>query len=223
MSSDRYPSVPERITWTTGFRVATDKAVLGFVSTFANFKTGKRADMALETLMQRAQMPRRTLIRSLGRLESDGWIVGRRRHRRPTVYDICVERLATHWTEAKPIESLGATGGTQEAVENFPLSATGDRLGATGGTQDGFLSATGGTPSPVRTDPQVDPHALRARVSDQDDETTKNPEAKVEPHQPTLGLLVDVSAPPVRSPQWGQLADLLRTALDGPAKERKSG
>jgi len=158
---ERYYSVPERITWTAGFRCPIDKHVLGVLSTFASFKTGTRAAMSLAKLMARAQVPRRTLIRSLRRLEADGWVKAWRRHRRPTVYDICVERLAVDWRAGQSLTSttsqferpsLGVTGGTQEL-----LSATGDRLSATGGTQEPVLSATGGTPSPVRTIPCTDP------------------------------------------------------------------
>lgn len=161
MSSDRYASVPERITWTTGFRVATDKAVLGALSTFANFKTGAHADMWLDTLIARAKLPRRTVIRSLGRLEADGWIRARRRHRHRTIYDINIDRLATHWMEATLVGGLSAT-----VAPNTPdLSATDDRLSATGGTQNAGFECHGGTPrSPVRTDPQLDPQAPALRA-----------------------------------------------------------
>jgi len=194
MTPDRYASVPERITWTTGFRVAIDKHVLGTLSAFANFRTGRHADMALDTLVARARVPRRTVIRSLRRLEADGWIVARRRHRRPTVYDLCVDRLATHWLEAKLVEAnVNATGDQPTDRTDEFLRATGDRLGATGGTQEPVLSATGGTPSPVRTDPQVDPQRTALRAGSLDDGRTDEPTAKPEgakvPHQLTLGVM----------------------------------
>jgi DNA-binding transcriptional ArsR family regulator len=237
VSSDRYPSVPERITWTTGFRLPVDKAVLGTLSTFANFRTGKHADMWLDTLVARAKMSRSTVLRALQRLEEDGWITARRRHRHRTVYDINVDRLATHWMEAKVVGGLSVTGDTQEAGLSVTgdtqgsdrLGVTGEHLSVTGDIQTPILSVTGDTPrSPVRTDPQFDHKepALRAVPSDQTESTTptlfaeteaKVNEAKDEraPHQPTLGLLVDVSPPPpARDPNWSQrLAETIRTAL----------
>lgn len=230
MSADRYPSVPERITWTTGFRVATDKAILGTLSTFANFRTGKHADMALPTLAERAGFPLRTVERSLQRLIADEWVFARRRHRRPTVYDINVDKLATHWMEAKlvaPIDdrsqSLSATGGGQDAPSADRLSATGDALSAVGGGLTRVLSATGGGPSPVRTDPQFDHKepALRAEPPDENDQPPPpagpSDEAKVRtPHQLTFGVMGpdESRAPPQPDPNWRQrFADTLRSAL----------
>lgn len=160
MSSDRYASVPERITWTTGFRLPVDKAVLGTLSTFANFRTGKHADMALPTLVDRAQMSRSTVLRALERLIADEWVFARRRHRRPTVYDINVDKLATHWMEAEVVAGLSVTGDTQEKS----LGVTGEQLSVTGDTQTPVLSVTGDTPSPVRTDPLLDPQYLALRA-----------------------------------------------------------
>jgi hypothetical protein len=240
MSGDRerYPSVPERITWTTGFRQPIDKHILGVLSTFANFRTGKHADMYLDTLVERAKVERRRVIRSLGRLKADQWIFAKPRHRRPTVYDINVDRLATHWMEAKlapPLSDTGVTlnsglsdtGVTQEVDR---LSDTGDRLGDTGVTQEPILSDTGVTPrSPVRTDPQFDHKepALRAVPSDAADtmppalsatDEAKGDEAKGPPrvlHQLAFGPLVsdDERAPPARDSHWQRFAETLRTAL----------
>jgi hypothetical protein len=104
MSSDRYASVPERITWTTGFRVATDKVVLGALSTFANFETGKGARVRVKKLAARAELKPRTVQRALHRLEADGWIVAvRRQHKGATSWDIQVERLATTWVAMKAV------------------------------------------------------------------------------------------------------------------------
>lgn len=233
MTADRYPSVPERITWTTGFRCATDKHVLGILSTFANFRTGVHADMWLETLVDRAKLPRRTVIRSLRRLEDDGWLTAKRRHRHRTVYDINVDRLATHWMEAKLVEPLSATGGTQPTdlsatggtQTDRSLSATDDHLSAMGGTQAPDLSATGGTPrSPVRTDPLFDHKepALRAVCLESSVPTTTpavvDDEAKVDrqpksPQQLTLGPQ-DVRPPPTPDLNWRQrYVETLRNAL----------
>jgi hypothetical protein len=102
MSGDRgYASVPERITWTTGFRSPTDALVLGALSTFANFETGKGARMSVKKLCARAGLKRSTVLRALRRLEADGWIVATRHHRHATVRDIVVDRLAPHWMVAK--------------------------------------------------------------------------------------------------------------------------
>jgi hypothetical protein len=239
MSDDRYHSVPERITWTTGFRLPIDKHVLGVLSTFANFRTGKHADMYLDTLVGRARIERRRVIRSLRRLEADGWIEARRRHRRPTIYDINVDRLATHWMQAKLVEplsdtrvtqepGLSDTGDTQDAIS---LSDTGDRLSDTGDTQEAVLSDTGVTPrSPVRSDPQLDHKepALRAASPDQTETPTPtlfaDTEAKVErakasaPQQLTFGPQ-DVRAPP--DPNWRQrFAETIRGALRSNADRR---
>jgi len=238
MSDDRrYASVPERITWTTGFRLPIDKVVLGALSTFANFRTGKHADMYLDTLVDRAHLDRRRVIRSLRRLEADGWIAARRRHRRPTIYDICADRLATHWMEAKLVEPLSDTrvtqnpclsdtGVTQAAIG---LSDTGDRLSDTRVTQEAVLSDTGVTPrSPVREDPLCDHKepALRAVPPDLAERPTPNPfadseakvtEAKVHAQQLTFGPQAleesPPSSPPVEAPNWTQRFADLRNRL----------
>lgn len=147
MTADRYPSVPERITWTTGFRVATDKDVLGFLSTFADFKTGKGARVSLKKLIARCRLPRRTVERALQRLEADGWILPKRWHRHATSWDINVAKLAETWMQAKVVHhpDLTATGGGQ-------LTAMGGGqdpdLTAMGGGQEPDLTATGGGPIP---------------------------------------------------------------------------
>jgi hypothetical protein len=208
MTGREYASVPERITWTTGFRQPVDKYVLGVLSTFANFRTGQRADMSLHTLVTRAKLERRRVIRSLRRLIDDGWITAERRHRRPTIYHINIDRLATHWMEAKVVAPLSDTRVTQDVSSSSGLSDTGVTqepvlsdtgvtqgigLSDTGVTQEPVLSDTGVTPSPVRTDPlydeelipgTVDPQykqtALRAAPARADTTTPTTPEAKVE-------------------------------------------
>jgi len=236
MSADRYPSVPERITWTTGFRLPIDKHVLGVLSTFANFRTGKHADMYLDTLQARAKMKRSTLLRSLRRLEDDHWIDVQRRHRRPTIYNINVDRLAPHWMEAKVVAGLSVTGDTQESRLSVTgdtqgperLSVTGEHLSVTGDTQTPVLSVTGDTPrSPVRTDPQLDHKepALRAVPSDPEptpappppgDAEAKAAEAKGEPQQLTFGPQdVHATSPPepVTESTWTQRFADLRNKL----------
>jgi len=246
MSGDRerYPSVPERITWTTGFRVATDKSVLGTLSTFANFRTGKAARMSLRALTMRSGLPRRTVQRALQRLEADGWIVGHRSHRHATSWDINIERLAENWVGAKVVSDrsdvltdLSATGGAQEEEFRFVLSATGGAqdpdLSATGGAQHSDLSATGGAPIPCTyVDPLYADHkepALRA-ASPKNSETSTTTgvatnEAKGDdgtPQQLTFGPH-DVRPPP-HDPNWTQrFAETLRTALRTPADRKKHG
>jgi len=158
---ERYHSIPERIAWTSGFRLPVDAFVLGKLSMFASFKTGLRARMRLDKLVaQCAPLSRSTVLRALQRLEADGFIKAWRQHRRPTVYDICVERLAPDWRGVKLLNRttsdfakppLSVTSDTQES-----LRVTGERLSVTGDTQEAVLSVTGDTPSPVRTDPQSD-------------------------------------------------------------------
>jgi hypothetical protein len=154
-----YASVPERIAWTTGFRIPIDKHVLCALSTFGNFKTGEQARPSVDALVNRSGLERRRVLRSLRRLEQDGWIKAARRHRHATTYRICVERLATNWVGAKVITNLGDTGDTQNWQPENILGDTGDRLGVTGVTQNPDLSVTGVTPIPGTYDPRFDPRS----------------------------------------------------------------
>lgn len=283
-----YASVPERITWTTGFQLAVDKHVLGVLSVFADFKTGRGARPSLEKLVARCELARSTVLRALRRLETDGWITVHRRHRRPTVYDINVERLKAHWIEAKGGTGLSVTGDTQGTRILESLSVTDDTqdpvLSVTGDTQEAVLSVTGDTPSPVRTIPcTYEPlykHRRFARRDlpdgltaddaggeslevprdatdrDADLSTDRGDHARGDPASSDGGLQQstrsdqtpardaglqlpagsdhagpgggaarddpprqltfgphDLSPPPVRTPQWGQLADAIKTAL----------
>jgi hypothetical protein len=171
---EKYPSVFERVIWTNGFTLAIDKHVLGTLAKFADFKTGKGARPSVAALAKRAEVKRSTLMRSLRRLEDEGWIRAHRQHRWPTAYDIQIDKLDPHWREAKLVHSLSPTDDTQIADLSptggtqfmTSLSPTGEPLRPTGETQTpdlsptddtqiADLSPTGGTPSPVRTDPQV--------------------------------------------------------------------
>jgi hypothetical protein len=155
MSGDRsYASVPERITWTTGFRLPVDKVVLGALSTFANFETGKGARVRVNKLAARAELKKRTVQRALHRLEADGWIVAvRRQHKGATAWDIQVDRLATTWVAMKAVgvmptfpqgdKFLSVTSGAQ-------LNVTGDALlDVTNDAQDPFLNVTGDAQGPI--------------------------------------------------------------------------
>lgn len=143
MTPDRYASVPERITWTVGFRLPIDKHVLGALSTFASFKTGKQAQMSLDALSKRARTNRRTLQRALRRLEADGFVSATRRLGAPTRYDINLDLLASCWT---PVQSLLKTSGLGDS-----RVTPGDDMRVTPLPREG--GDTGVTRSPVRTDP----------------------------------------------------------------------
>jgi hypothetical protein len=235
VSGRDYASVPERITWTTGFRVPTDKLVLCALSTFANFQTGEGAQPAIATLAARAGLSRSTVQRALHRLEVDQWIaVTARRHRRPTTYRICVERLAENWVGAKVVKRLRVTGDAQEPVENVlksdSLRVTGDSLRVTGDAQEPVLSVTGDAPSPVRTDPlygspvRREEPSLRAGVH-YAGTTTKSAEAKGQPYQQTFGPL-DVSAEDEKTAQWKahwtRMKEITASALNQ-KRDRKQG
>jgi hypothetical protein len=189
MSGERgYASVPERITWTTGFRCATDKLVLGALSTFANFETGKGARVRVNKLAARAELPKRTVQRGLHRLEADGWIVAvRRQHKGATAWDIQIDRLATTWVAMKAVgvmssfpqgdKNLNVTSGAQlNATRGALLDATrgaqdqsfpqGDTfLNVTSGAQDPILNATGGAQLNATGGAQI-PSTERSPVQD---------------------------------------------------------
>jgi hypothetical protein len=162
----RYPSVPERITWTTGFRCATDKDILGVLSTFADFRTGKGVPVSLNKIVARAKLKRRRVQYALYRLEADRWVVPRRRHRHATAWDINLDRLATNWVGATVVASpdLSATGCAQ--LSATACAQTPD-LSATACAQPPDLSATACAPfpctygSPVQTSP-VPAHGANA-------------------------------------------------------------
>jgi hypothetical protein len=192
-------------------------------------------------------MPRRTVIRSLKRLEEDGWIEAKRQHRRPTIYNIRVERLADNWG-AKVVESLGATvapkndfechGGTQDATGLSATVAPKNDFECHGGTQDPVLSATV-APHPlyVLIPCTADHKEPALRAESPDDLNAKTPdapsadEAKVGeakdgprvPHQLTFGP-EDVSPRPARDPNWARrFADTIRDALHQAADRKQHG
>jgi hypothetical protein len=181
VSGRDYASVPERITWTTGFRVPIDKHVLGALSTFANFKTGEGARPSISALIARSGLPRSTLRRALQRLEDDHWIVAHRRHRHATTWDICIERLAENWVGAKVVPNLRPTSGPQTASAGTDLRPTGEHLRPTNGPQTVDRRPTSGPPIPCTSDPLYEPSApaLRAGLH-AETETTTTTEAKVE-------------------------------------------
>lgn len=293
-------SIAERIALTSGFRTSSDIRVLTALASFAHFETGMNAHPSVETLQSRVpDLTTRTVQRCLVRLEVDGWIVGVHQHRRPTIYRICVERLATNPSMAKLVtrdaeverqsvvqeqqferqsvvqreEGLNDTlsdlndslSGLNDKVSFHPVfdldlypSAPAQNAPA---RADGLTAAENqklsrrdaeakveeddAAPTRAVTDPDV--RADRRDHPDDADRGARGPggdqaptpgagvplcersdsagaesdhrsRARVVPHQPTLGLLVDVSTPAPRAPQWGQLADALRRGL-----ERKSG
>ena len=89
------PSIAERIAWTNHFRTASDSRVLAALATWADPMTGCHAQPGIEALTQRSGRSRATVLRSLRRLEQDGWIVATvRGHSQSSTYQICIERLA---------------------------------------------------------------------------------------------------------------------------------
>jgi len=96
-------SLDERISWTTDFTRATDKAVLQALAFWADYETGANAYPSVEKLAARANMAKRTVERSLHRLIAEGRITARRRHRGATIYGIVLERLAVSRADARAV------------------------------------------------------------------------------------------------------------------------
>lgn len=194
-------SLFERIAWTYTLD-PTDQRVLQALATFANYKTGRGACPSLETLAERCHVSKRTARRSTAQLVKDRYVIGTQRHLKPTVYDICVNKLAVDMkgtvlgaTDGRQEESLGATDGPQDDPDKESLGATdgpqeavlaakfGTSLGAKtctslGATDGPRSSSTYGSSStydpPIRTDPPISTSALRAEFST----GPKNPEPK---------------------------------------------
>lgn len=181
------PSIAERIAWTSSLR-PVDAKVLQALATFADFQTGGGAWPGMAKLMARAVLPKRTIERSLQRLEDEHWITATRRHRRATSYDIRIDRLATNYIGAKVIsanyESVRQIGGQGAEF----LSATFDGLSA----KSGELVRQVGGPTPIPDpDPELSAPTLRVGLWKTDDATTTGTdraEAKVDQedhvHQP---------------------------------------
>jgi hypothetical protein len=87
--SDHRASLEERVSWTTGFTKPADKVVLGALAFFADFESGRNARPGMRRLVARADLPKRTVERSLQRLIAEGWItVTSTRHLGYTTYAI---------------------------------------------------------------------------------------------------------------------------------------
>ena len=120
-------SIAERIALTSGFNTSSDSRVLTALASFAHFETGVGARPTWARLQARVpDLSRRTVARCLARLEDEGWIEGHHYSRRPTVYRICVERLATSATIAKVVVSNPVvecqSGTTSEEIGSATLS-----------------------------------------------------------------------------------------------------
>lgn len=133
-------SIFERIAW-TNILDPTDQRVLQALATFGNYKTGRKAYASHETLADRCRVHRRTIIRSLKRLENTGYLIAYRRHKQTTVYDIRLHRLAIDMRGTV----LSDTAVTQDADPEGILS---DR----DVTQKGGLSDTDVTQRPILSD-----------------------------------------------------------------------
>ena len=87
----------------TGSESVPNSQVLHALAKFADHTTGMNARPSIETLAAWAGVSRSTVKRSVVQLEVDGWIEGVHKHRHPTTWRICIERLATSPTRAKVI------------------------------------------------------------------------------------------------------------------------
>lgn len=132
-------SLDERISWTTGFAKAYDKVVLAALAFFADFETGRNARPGMRRLVERADLPKRTVERALHRLaatrDKNGnpiapWItITQRRHLGPTTYAINVERLATSRAAARLVSRRRLSANLADN-DRDPLSANGADLSA---------------------------------------------------------------------------------------------
>jgi len=155
----RYASVPERITWTAGFHNGVDKHVLGVLSTFANFKTGKGARMSIPALAMRAGMERRRVERALQRLTAGRWVFPHKRHRHATNWDINLDRLATNWVGAKMVTRADKdlTVNSDGLNRTHDLTVNPDALTVTIDGQPPDLTVKIDGPIPCTSDPLLEP------------------------------------------------------------------
>jgi hypothetical protein len=115
-------SIEERINWSTGFTRPADKVVLGALATWADYESGRNARPGMPELVARADLPKRTVERSLRRLIDERWIaVTRRRHLGYTTYAINLAKLATSATRARLVDRPLSANVADNADD--PLSA----------------------------------------------------------------------------------------------------
>jgi len=220
---DGYASVTERIQWTDGFQLPSDKVVLHALATFANFKTGTGAHPNIRTLAQRAHLSEATVYRALDRLEADGWIVGRRRHRHATTWTIVIDRLVATWGGAKvvvqpnrdlkvdPVENFDSHGESQIGFDSH------------GESQTGSFDSHGESPipctyvrSPVQEIPSPDQNLPTPSAPGFPQAKTPTDEGrKSEPSQPTLlgPILVSPERPEPPITDVARLRQIFREAL----------
>jgi DNA-binding MarR family transcriptional regulator len=183
------PSIEERIAWTSGLR-PTDMKVLQALAKFADFETGANAHPSLEKLVAWSELSRATVVRTLDRLETGGWIFATaRRHRHPTTYRVCLERLATSSTKAKPAGRKPPVESQNEQQTPEVLSLTMNTLGLNLSSNDRSESQNE-TPPRLRSTPSQYPSApaLRAGLHDDEGTTSTTTEAKVEATDGTRDL-----------------------------------
>jgi hypothetical protein len=180
MSAHR-ASLDERISWTTDFTRPADKAVLQALAFWADYETGANAYPSVERLVARANLPQRTVERSLRRLLDEGRIVvTRRRHRGATTYAIVLERLAASRADARAVPARRDRLSANVADKTpDPLSAN---LAALSAKPDELVRHSGGptrVPVPVIKYPSApDAHDVCAPAAA---ETTKNATADPAP------------------------------------------
>jgi hypothetical protein len=72
----------------------TDRNILLALATFANYKTGRGAYPSLEKLSERCRVHPRNVRKALRRLQAAGYVTRTERTKLPTVYDVCLNKLA---------------------------------------------------------------------------------------------------------------------------------
>jgi len=95
-----HPSITDRIAWSSGELRSAEVKVLVALWSCGDYGTGRNCHPYRSTLVTRSGVSLATVKRCLRDLRDPHrpggpWIVARRRHRHPTVYDLCLDRFAT--------------------------------------------------------------------------------------------------------------------------------
>jgi hypothetical protein len=172
------PSLLQRVTWTRGFRCQTDKDVLtALVRWFCFRPDGSNIRPSVAKLAEKSQVPIRSVERALSRLVEDPapfLMATARPHRRPAVYCLNLDRLATEDPEhLKLAASLPARvavknqldrhSGGQNAEWRSRNRPDFDEVAAQYGTEEEDLYAStssmdrqsGGQNTPSTADPRI--------------------------------------------------------------------
>jgi len=183
------PSIAERIAWTSGRLGSAEARVLVALWSCGDYETGHNCRPYVKTIVGRSGLSRATVFRALASLrEKDQpggpWIVAVRRHRRPTVYDLCLDRLAIRPPKEQQMTIAAMVDHNLESQNE-----TQEKLESHFETQDPDLESQNETPT---SDPDLDlevrTHTPRAREADH------NSESQIE----TQGLPLLGPTPPTR-------------------------